>query len=103
MTQSRTTQDNKTKTDDVILRAENITKVFPGTTALHNVNFTVYRGKVNVLVGENGAGKSTLMKILAGAERPTEGRLYLDGQPIAFKSVRDADRHGGSIDAASQN
>ncbi len=97
MTQSRTTQDNKTKTDDVILRAENITKVFPGTTALHNVNFTVYRGKVNVLVGENGAGKSTLMKILAGAERPTEGRLYLDGQPIAFKSVRDADRHGIGI------
>ena len=43
---------------DVILHAEKITKVFPGTTALDEVDFNVYRGKVNVLVGENGAGKS---------------------------------------------
>ena len=55
--------------DDVILKAVNVTKIFPGTVALDKVNFNVYRGKVNVLVGENGAGKSTLMKILAGAYR----------------------------------
>ena len=43
--------------DEVILRAEQIAKVYPGTTALDGVGFDVYRGKVNVLVGENGAGK----------------------------------------------
>lgn len=76
--------------DDIILRAENITKVFPGTVALSKVDFNVYRGKVNVLVGENGAGKSTLMKILAGVEKATEGQLLLDGQKIEINSPPEA-------------
>lgn len=76
--------------DEVILRAEQITRIYGGTVALDNVDFNVYRGKVNVLVGENGAGKSTLMKILAGAELPTSGRLLLEGKEVAFKSPRDA-------------
>lgn len=83
--------------EDVILRAEKITKRYPGTTALNQVDFNVYRGKVNVLVGENGAGKSTLMKILAGVEQPTSGSLYLNGQEISFKSVRDAAQYGIGI------
>ncbi|HTP59323.1 MAG TPA: ATP-binding cassette domain-containing protein, partial [Spirochaetia bacterium] len=47
--------------DPVVLRAEGVTKVFPGTVALSDVTFNAYAGKVNILVGENGAGKSTLM------------------------------------------
>ncbi|MCB0195166.1 MAG: sugar ABC transporter ATP-binding protein [Anaerolineae bacterium] len=82
---------------EVVLRAEKITKVFPGTVALDNVNFNVYRGKVNVMVGENGAGKSTLMKIIAGVEQATEGKLLLNGKPIKIKSVLDAGRHGIGI------
>ena len=58
--------------DDIILSAQHIIKVFPGTVALDDVTFNVHRGKVNVLIGENGAGKSTLMKILAGVEQPTQ-------------------------------
>jgi erythritol transport system ATP-binding protein len=81
----------------VILSAENITKVFPGTTALDGVNFKVYRGKVNVLVGENGAGKSTLMKILAGVELPSSGRLLLDGNEVTFKNTREASKAGVGI------
>ena len=79
---------------EVILRAERVTKVFPGTIALQDVDFEVRAGSVNVLVGENGAGKSTLMKILAGVERPSSGRLLLDGKEVSFHSVRDARRHG---------
>ena len=83
--------------EHVILRAEKISKLYPGTTALNNVDFNVYRGKVNVLVGENGAGKSTLMKILAGVEQPTSGQMYLEGKEVTFKSVRDAGEQGIGI------
>lgn len=76
--------------EEVILRAEDITKVFPGTVALNHVDFNVYRGKVNVLIGENGAGKSTLMKIIAGVEAPTSGRLILDGEGITIRSPNEA-------------
>jgi erythritol transport system ATP-binding protein len=61
----------------VCLKAEHITKIYPGTKALDDVSFTVYTGKVNVLIGENGAGKSTLMKILAGIEKPSAGKMFL--------------------------
>jgi len=74
----------------VVMRAEGICKLYPGTTALADVDFNVYRGKVNVLVGENGAGKSTLMKILAGVEQPSSGRILLEGKEIRYASPRDA-------------
>jgi erythritol transport system ATP-binding protein len=86
-----------TKLDEVILEAQKIGKVYPGTVALHDVDFQVRRGAVNVLVGENGAGKSTLMKILAGAEQPSTGRLLLNGEGVTFHSVRDAARKGIGI------
>ncbi|MGO7205013.1 ATP-binding cassette domain-containing protein, partial [Rhizobium ruizarguesonis] len=57
-------------------------------------NLELRRGAVNVLVGENGAGKSTLMKIIAGVERPTLGRIILDGKPVSFDSPADAQAHG---------
>jgi erythritol transport system ATP-binding protein len=83
--------------DDVVLRAESITKVYPGTLALDGVTFDVHRGVVNVLIGENGAGKSTLMKILAGVEQPTHGRVVLEGREIRLHTPLDATQHGIGI------
>jgi len=83
--------------DAIILQAKNITKIFPGTMALDNVDFNVYRGKVNVLIGENGAGKSTLMKVIAGVQEPTSGTLLMDGKEIRIRSTRDAARQGIGI------
>ena len=80
-----------------MLRAEQITKVFPGTIALDHVDFLVRRGKVNALVGENGAGKSTLMKILAGVEQPTSGQMYMNGESIHLRSPLDAEKRGIGI------
>ncbi|OLL31332.1 sugar ABC transporter ATP-binding protein [Burkholderia sp. SRS-W-2-2016] len=83
--------------DEVILQVEAVTKVYPGTIALKEANFAVRRAAVNVLVGENGAGKSTLMKIIAGAEKPTSGRLILDGEPIELESSAHALQKGIGI------
>ena len=54
-------------------------------------------GEVHALIGENGAGKSTLMKILAGIEQPSAGKLYLDGKEVRFHSTRDAAAEGIGI------
>ncbi len=83
--------------DEILLQAKQVTKVYPGTVALKNVDFNIYRGKVNVLIGENGAGKTTLMKILAGVEQASSGQLLMDGKEIHVSSPRDANRHGIGI------
>lgn len=89
-------------TPALAMEARDITKVFPGTTALQNVSFKIYRGKINVLVGENGAGKSTLMKIIAGIEQPTVGTLHMYGEDgaaeaVSFPSTREAAKKGIGI------
>jgi ABC-type multidrug transport system ATPase subunit len=65
---------------EVIIETRGLSRVYPGVTALDNVNYRVYRNKVNVLIGENGAGKSTMMKMLAGVETPSSGQIILDGE-----------------------
>lgn len=76
------------------LRVDKVSKIYPGTTALKDASYTVRKGAVNVLVGENGAGKSTLMKIIAGVETPTTGRVLMDGREIRLTSTKDAVAHG---------
>ncbi len=86
-----------TLSDDVVLKAVDISKTYGVTRALKGVNFEVRRGKVTVLFGENGAGKSTLMKILSGVETPTGGHLELDGEVVGLDSTSDAVARGISI------
>ena len=63
-----------------VIRMRNISKSFGGVHALKNVQLDIFSGEVHALLGENGAGKSTLMKVLAGVERATSGKLLLDGE-----------------------
>ncbi|MBI9093501.1 MAG: sugar ABC transporter ATP-binding protein [Sphaerochaeta sp.] len=91
------------KHDDILLmEAKNISKVYPGTKALNDVDFQIFKGKVNVLIGENGAGKSTLMKIVAGIQKPTDGKMIIydergNGEEVTFSSTREASRKGIEI------
>lgn len=83
--------------DEIYLHAEKIDKIYPGTKALDQVSFDIKRGKVNVLIGENGAGKSTLMRIIAGIEKQSAGKLYLQGKEVSFNSTSEARAHGIAI------
>lgn len=81
----------------VILRAENITKKFPGVKALDNVSLEVHANEVLALLGENGAGKSTLIKILAGVQAPDSGEIYIDGEKVRFVNPVAAKNAGISV------
>jgi ribose transport system ATP-binding protein len=76
------------------LQAQGVSKAFPGVQALQDVNLNLGRGEVLAVVGENGAGKSTLMKILGGVYRADAGTITLDGRPVHFTSVDQAQKAG---------
>ena len=81
----------------VVLQAEGVSKTFAGVTALRDVDFDLRRGEVHALMGENGAGKSTLMKILAGVHVAYDGEIRIEGAPVRFSGVQDAERAGVAI------
>ncbi len=77
-------------TPPLLLRAEHVSKHFPGVQALHNVDFTLERGEVHALVGQNGAGKSTLVKCISGVHPPDGGHIVLDGREITTYTPKHA-------------
>lgn len=62
---------------------EDVNKRFGDYHALKNIDMTIHRGQIVVIIGGSGAGKTTLLKILIGLDKPTSGRIYVDGQDIA--------------------
>ena len=77
-----------------VLVLSDVTKSYPGVTALDKASLEIRRHEVVGLIGENGAGKSTLLKILTGVERPTSGTVFLRGEPVSLRGATDANRHG---------
>ncbi len=87
--------------NDIILDIQNVTKEFPGVTALSDVSIKVRRGEIHGICGENGAGKSTLMKILSGVHPwgTYEGTIVYEGQELKLdnRSIRQAREAGIAI------
>jgi len=73
---------------------DQVTKTFPGVTALDAVSFSVAPGEIHALLGENGAGKSTLLNILHGVYADYEGRVTLAGQTVRFRNPHEAIKKG---------
>jgi len=70
-----------------ILKVVKMTKQFPGTLALDNVDFELLEGEIHAVVGENGAGKSTLMNIISGIFKQDSGEFYIEGKLCEFANV----------------
>ena len=79
--------------NQVMIRLEGITKTFPQKTGtlevLHGVDLDIHKGEIFGIIGMSGAGKSTLVRCINLLERPTSGKVYLDGQELTTLSEKD--------------
>ena len=94
-----------------ILRVENLTKIYgKGENAVHaldGVSFSVEKGDFISIIGPSGSGKSTLLHILGGVDKPTDGKVYMNGQDaVSYTHLdvykrqvqeRDVGRRGGPL------
>jgi branched-chain amino acid transport system ATP-binding protein len=76
------------------LRASSVSRSFAGVQALRDVTLELRQGEVAGLIGPNGAGKSTLVNVLSGFDRPTSGRVLLEGRDVTRWPAHRRGRHG---------
>ena len=76
------------------LRASSVSRSFAGVQALREVTLELQGGEVLGLIGPNGAGKSTLVNLLSGFDRPTQGRVLLEGRDVTRWRASRRGRNG---------
>ncbi len=86
-----------TEENQLRLRLEGMVKDYAGTRVVDDVSIDLRAGEVLGLIGENGAGKSTIIKMISGIVEPTAGQIWLDGEPMQFRSAREAQAAGVSV------
>ena len=69
-------------TDEIIMEAKNLSKVFGGLVAVDDVSLQVKKQTMHAIIGPNGAGKTTLFNLLSGMMPPTTGKILYKGEDI---------------------
>src|ERR1700728_372129 len=73
------------------IRVERLHKEFQGFVAVQNSSFVVEDRSFFVMLGPSGCGKTTTLRMIAGLELPTDGRILLDGKDVTFKRASERD------------
>src|SRR5271157_3781861 len=73
------------------IRVERLHKVFQSFVAVQNSNFVIEDRSFFVMLGPSGCGKTTTLRMIAGLELPTDGRILLDGEDVTFKRAAERD------------
>lgn len=76
---------------EIMVKVDDLRKVFTGVDAVNGVSFTVEKGKVVVILGPSGSGKSTLLRCINQLEQPTGGEVWIDGEKMT-NDPRQLDR-----------
>jgi len=93
--ESFTPPDSVPAEADAMVRFEGVEKTYPAyrgkpsVRALQNIDFAVPRGSITGVIGRSGAGKSSLVRLINGLEKPTTGRVEVDGRDISALSGRE--------------
>ena len=85
-----------------MIEAEGLSKRYGDTLAVDNLSFSVAPGKITGFLGPNGAGKTTTMRLILGLDRPTAGRVTINGQPFD-RAVRPMREVGALLDAKAMH
>ena len=79
--------------DDIVLKAENLGKAYPLPKGVLRVferlDFELERGKLAAIMGASGIGKTTLLNLLGGLDRPSEGRVLVEGEDVSSRTERE--------------
>src|SRR5947208_6726203 len=78
-------------TGEAAVRLEGVTKRFGDVTAVDGVDLEVRQGEFFSMLGPSGSGKTSCLRMIAGFEAPTEGRIYLDGRDVTALAPYDRD------------
>ena len=81
-------------TQEPILKGRGLYKRYGKVTALDNCDFDLMPGEILAVIADNGAGRSTLIKAVSGAVVPDEGKIWLDGQEVSFRTPLEARGQG---------
>jgi multiple sugar transport system ATP-binding protein len=73
------------------IRVEELRKEFTGFVAVHDSSFTIADGEFVCLLGPSGCGKTTTLRMIAGLELPTAGRILIDGEDVSMRRARERD------------